>query len=478
MARAERERTGNATSNAGPNAGPEPRRRIPSVDALLRSEPGRRAIGTFGRPLVKHALSVTLEQVRQAAEEGALPPPDDEILARALALASGTASGLVRVINATGVVLHTGLGWAPLPERAAAAAARAGQGYVDLEVDRESGARGRRSTRAERLLSSMTGAEDALVVNNGAAALLLALASLARGKGVLVSRGELIEIGGEFRIPDIMAASGARLVEVGTTNRTRASDYRSALTDRTALILKVHPSNYRVVGFASTPSAKDLAAIARKADVPFVYDLGSGLLERVPGATADEPSAADALADGADLIVFSGDKLLGGPQAGIVLGRGELVERLRRHPIARAVRVDKMQVAALESVLAQHAHGRGSELPVWTMLREPPAHVRHRADELAVALDGELEGAHVIACESAVGGGALPGKGIPSFGVEIRAPEPNAMAARLRTGSPSVFCRVTERGVLLDLRTVSPEAMPDLVRAVRYALEGDDLPDD
>jgi L-seryl-tRNA(Ser) seleniumtransferase len=324
----------------------------------------------------------------------------------------------------------------------------------------------------------MTGAEDALVVNNGAAALLLALASLARGKGVLVSRGELIEIGGEFRIPDIMAASGARLVEVGTTNRTRASDYRSALTDRTALILKVHPSNYRVVGFASTPSAKDLAAIARKADVPFVYDLGSGLLERVPGATADEPSAADALADGADLIVFSGDKLLGGPQAGIVLGHGELVERLRRHPIARAVRVDKMQVAALESVLAQHAYGRGSELPVWTMLREPPAHVRHRADELAMALDGELEGAHVIACESAVGGGALPGTGIPSFGVEIRAPEPNAMAARLRTGSPSVFCRVTERGVLLDLRTVSPEAMPDLVRAVRYALEGDDLPDD
>jgi len=407
-----------------------------------------------------------------------MPPPDDEILARALALASGTASGLVRVINATGVVLHTGLGRAPLPERAAAAAARAGQGYVDLEVDRESGARGRRSTRAERLLTSMTGAEDALVVNNGAAALLLALASLARGKGVLVSRGELIEIGGEFRIPDILAASGARLVEVGTTNRTRASDYRSALTDKTALILKVHPSNYRVVGFASTPSAKDLAAIARKADVPFVYDLGSGLLERVPGATADEPSAADALADGADLIVFSGDKLLGGPQAGIVLGRAELVERLRRHPIARAVRVDKMQVAALESVLAQHAHGRGSELPVWTMLREPPAHVRHRADALAMALDGELEGAHVIACESAVGGGALPGTGIPSFGVEIRAPEPNAMAARLRTGSPSVFCRVTERGVLLDLRTVSPEAMPDLVRAVRYALEGDDLPDD
>ena len=474
MARAERERTGKAIGNAGP----EPRRRIPSVDALLRSEPGRRASGTFGRPLVKHALSVTLEHVREAAEGGTEPPPDDEIPARALGRASATAAGLVRVINATGVVLHTGLGRAPLPARAAAAAARAGQGYVDLEVDRGTGARERRSTRAERLLTSMTGAEDALVVNNGAAALLLALASLARGKGVVVSRGELIEIGGEFRIPDIMAASGARLVEVGTTNRTRASDYRSALSDKTALILKVHPSNYRVVGFASTPSAKDLAGIARRANVPFLYDLGSGLLERVSGPAAVEPSATDALADGADLIVFSGDKLLGGPQAGIVLGRGELIERLRRHPIARAVRVDKMQVAALESVLAQHARGQGSGLPVWTMLREQPTHVRRRADELAISLDGELEGAHVVACESAVGGGALPGTGIPSFGVEIRVPEPNAMAARLRTGSPSVFCRVTERGVLLDLRTVSPEAMPDLVRAVRYALEGDDLPDD
>jgi L-seryl-tRNA(Ser) seleniumtransferase len=474
MARAQRERTGIAIGSTGS----EPRRRIPSVDALLRSEPGRHASGTFGRPLVKYALSVTLEQVREAAQRGTQPPPDDEILARALGLASATAAGLVRVINATGVVLHTGLGRAPLPARAAAAAARAGQGYVDLEVDRGTGARERRSTRAERLLTSMTGAEDGLVVNNGAAALLLALASLARGKGVLVSRGELIEIGGEFRIPDIMAASGARLVEVGTTNRTRASDYRSALSDKTALILKVHPSNYRVVGFASTPSAKDLAGIARRAKVPFLYDLGSGLLERVPGVAVGEPSATDALADGADLIVFSGDKLLGGPQAGIVLGRSELIERLRRHPIARAVRIDKMQVAALEAVLAQYAHGLGSGLPVWTMLREPPTHVRRRADELAMALDGELEGAHVIACESAVGGGALPGTGIPSFGVEIRVPQPNAMAARLRTGSPSVFCRVTERGVLLDLRTVPPDAMPDLVRAVRYALEGDDLPDD
>jgi L-seryl-tRNA(Ser) seleniumtransferase len=470
MARAERVRS--------LDRGPEPRRRIPSVDSLLRSEPGRRATDTFGRPLVKHALTVTLDRVRQAAERGEPLPEEDELTARALALVSATASGLTRVINATGVVLHTGLGRAPLPERAAGAAFRAAQGYVDLEIDRDSGARGRRSSRAERWLSSLTGAEDALVVNNGAAALLLALAALARGKGVLVSRGELIEIGGEFRIPDIMAASGARLVEVGTTNRTRISDYRSAISDKTAAILKVHPSNYRVVGFTAAPSARDLAAVARRANVPFVYDLGSGLLHPGTGVLAKEPSAVGALAEGADVIVFSGDKLLGGPQAGIVLGRTDPVQRLRRHPIARAVRVDEMQVGALEAVLAQYARGKETDIPVWRMLREPASEVRRRAEQLAIALDGELEGAHVIACESAVGGGSLPGTGIPSFGVEVRAPYPDAMAARLRTGSPSVFCRITDRGVLLDLRTVSSNEMHDLVRAVRYALEGDDLPDD
>lgn len=448
------------------------------MDALLRSEPGRRASDVFGRPLVKHALSMTLEQIRESAGRGAEPPDSDAILAGALALASSTATGLVRVINATGVVLHTGLGRAPLPERAAAAAARAAQGYVDLEIDRETGKRARRTIRAERLLTSITGAEDAFIVNNGAAALLLVLASLARGRGVLVSRGELIEIGGGFRIPDIMAASGAKLIEVGTTNRTRASDYRAALSGKTSLILKVHPSNYRVVGFTSTASAKQLAVIARKADLPFVYDLGSGLLERGTGAMTDEPSAGAALADGADLVLFSGDKLLGGPQAGIVLGRPEIVDRLRRHPIARAVRVDKMQVAALEAVLAQYARGGAADLSVWGMLHDPAARVRHRAEALAIALDGELEGAHVIACESAVGGGAIPETGIASFGVEVRVPDPDAMAARLRTGSPAVFCRITERGVLLDMRTVAEDDVHDLVRAVRYALEGDDLADE
>jgi L-seryl-tRNA(Ser) seleniumtransferase len=456
----------------------EPRRRIPSVDALLRSDPGRRSSATFGRAVVKRALAKTLDEVRAAAARGTQPPSDDEILARAIAVAAAASNGLTRVINATGVVLHTGLGRAPLSPEAANAAVRASTGYSDLEIDRETGSRGRRSSRAELLLTALTGAEDALVVNNGAAGVLLALAALARGKQVLVSRGELIEIGGEFRIPDIMAASGARLVEVGTTNRTRVSDFRAAMTDKTALILKVHPSNYRVVGFTAEPSAAELATLAHKAGVPFVYDLGSGLLEHVASVPADEPTATGALAEGADLVVFSGDKLLGGPQAGLVLGRGDLVSRLRRHPIARALRVDKMQVAALERVLAAHATDRRAELPTWRMLREGADAVRHRADRLATALDGELADAHVTACESAVGGGSLPGYAMPSFGVEMRTADPTATSARLRAGSPPVFCRVTERGVLFDLRTVSDDELPDLARAIQYAREGDELADE
>jgi L-seryl-tRNA(Ser) seleniumtransferase len=376
------------------------------------------------------------------------------------------------------VVLHTGLGRAPLPERAAKAALRAAVTYTDLEVDRLTGKRGKRSTRAETLLTALTGAGAALVVNNGAAGLLLAFAALARRKEVLVSRGELIEIGGEFRIPDILAASGATLVEVGTTNRTRLTDYRAALGPKTAVVLKVHPSNYRVVGFTAAPAAASLGALARKAGVPFVFDLGSGLLERYPGVPEDEPSAAEALRDGADLVVFSGDKLLGGPQAGIVLGRADLIERLRRHPIARAVRVDKVQVAALEAVLALYARGEQDALPVWRMLREPAESVKQRAERLAEALDGELEGAHVVASKAAVGGGSMPGYAVPSWAVELRVPDPVAFAARLRTGRPSVFCRTGDRGVLFDLRTVREAELPDLVRAIQYALEGDELPDD
>ncbi|MFL5737992.1 MAG: L-seryl-tRNA(Sec) selenium transferase [Actinomycetota bacterium] len=451
------------------------RRRIPSVDTLLRSPAGARIAEAVGRPILKQSLASVLFDVRADAAAGVAPPEDDVILARAAQLSSSIVTGLTPSINATGVILHTGLGRAPLPARAAKAAAKAARSYSDLEIDRARGLRGKRTTRAEALLTAITGAEAAFVVNNNAAALLLMLAAIARRKDVLVSRGELIEIGGEFRLPDIMAASGAKLVEVGTTNRTRIGDYRSALTEKTGAILKVHPSNYRVVGFSATPTTKVLADLARPRDVPLLFDLGSGLLRKTPGFPDDEPSVRDALADGADLACFSGDKLLGGPQAGIVVGRADLVERLRKHPLARALRVDKMQVAALEAVLRDHEMGRETELPVHRMLHESDAVVRDRAQTLEEALDGELEGAHLRHSEAVVGGGSMPGHSLPSWSVFLDIADPPEFAARLRTGAVPVFCRVEETTVSFDLRTVADEELPHLARAITYALEGDPL---
>jgi len=447
--------------------GKETLRRIPSVDALLRSAPGRRAAERFGRPLLKWAVQRVLDAARADAARGIAPAEDDILMARSAGLAARTAFGLSPVINATGVILHTGLGRAPLPREAVRAATKAARGYADLEVDRETGKRGKRTTRAEALLAAITGAEAAFVVNNNAAALLLALTALARRREVLVSRGELIEIGGEFRLPDIMAASGAKLVEVGTTNRTRLADYRAALSPKTGLILKVHPSNYRVVGFAESPAAKDLAALAARAEVPFLYDLGSGLLHPLQGVPLDEPAATTALAEGADLVSFSGDKLLGGPQAGILLGKPALVERLRRHPMARALRVDKMQVAALEAVLRAYANDRWAELPVWRMFRTPATDLRRRARTVAAALDAPAE---VRRSEAVAGGGSLPGYGVPSWAVALPVDRPEILAARLRQGRPPVFCRVEEGALLFDLRTVDAADDDELARAVRYTL--------
>lgn len=435
------------------------------MDALLRSPPGRRASERFGRDVMRAAIRDVLSEVRASVRRGANPPEEETILARASGLAARSTYGLTPVINATGVVLHTNLGRAPLPPEAVRAVVATAGGYADLEVDRETGRRGKRTTRAEFLLTAITGAEDALVVNNNAAALLLALATLARRKEVLVSRGELIEIGGEFRLPEIMAASGAKLVEVGATNRTHLADYRRGLSDRTAMILKVHPSNYRVVGFSASPEPSRLAALARKAGVPLLHDIGSGLLRPVAGVPGEEPAAADALRD-ADLVCFSGDKLLGGPQAGILLGSAALMERLRRHPIARAVRVDKMTVAALEAVLSIHASGRYRDLPVWRELTSSQASVRRRAQALAVSVDGS----QTSRSESVAGGGALPGYGIPSTVVRLEVAHPDRAAARLRLGNPSVFCRVEEGELVFDLRTVNPDDDDRLARAIGYAL--------
>ncbi len=459
-------------------AGNDARRKVPSVDAVLRSTPGQRASRVVGRAVLKRTLTTELDAVRAAAAGGEEPPIADEILALAVATAARATNGQTRVINATGVIIHTNLGRAPLAEPAVRAVTRAAASYTDLEVNRSSGARGSRGARAELILAALTGAEAALVVNNCAAALVLTLAALAKGKKVLVSRGELIEIGGEFRIPDIMRASGARLVEVGTTNRTRAADFRNGLDGATAAILQVHPSNYRVVGFTAAATTAQLAQIASKAGVPLIFDVGSGLLDAERGFPGEEPTVHQALDDGADLVTFSGDKLLGGPQAGCIVGGAHLIARLRTHPLARAMRVDKLQAAALEATLTMYATGAHGDIPVHRMIHTTIETLAKRSHLLAETIGGDLEGAHVVRCESVVGGGSVPGQAIASWGVRVRCPDPAAFAARLRTGSPSVFCRMNDDHVLLDVRTITDAQVPLVARAVWYALEGDDLDDE
>ncbi|HEY6054069.1 MAG TPA: L-seryl-tRNA(Sec) selenium transferase, partial [Gaiellaceae bacterium] len=370
-------------------------------------------------------------------------------------LAGARRPSLRRVLNATGVVVHTNLGRAPLPEAALERVREVGAGYSNLEYDLDAGRRGSRQVHAADVLRRLTGAEAALVVNNNAAAVMLALAALAEGREVLVSRGELIEIGDGFRIPDVLARSGARLHEVGTTNRTRAADYERAIGPDTALLLRVHQSNFRVVGFTELPSLAEVAAVARAAGLPLVDDLGSGAF----AAFEDEPSARDSLAAGADLVCFSGDKLLGGPQAGIVVGRADLVERLKRHPLQRALRADKLTLAALEGTLALYLDPERAarEVPVLRMLREPAEAVWARAERLAALVGGEVE-----ETVGRVGGGALPLAELPSFACAVE----EELAAPLRAGEPPVVGVVRDGRLLLDCRTLADGELDEVAAAV------------
>ncbi|HET9437421.1 MAG TPA: L-seryl-tRNA(Sec) selenium transferase, partial [Gaiellaceae bacterium] len=395
-------------------------RDLPSVDALVRDErlagvPHERAVA---------AARVVLDRAR--ARIGAGDEPEPLVEAVLAELSAERRHSLRRVLNATGVLVHTNLGRAPLSAAALERVAQVGAGYSNLEYSLERGERGSRQDHLSGLLGRLTGAEAALVVNNNAAAVLLALAALAEGREVVVSRGELIEIGDGFRIPDVLARSGARLAEVGTTNRTRAEDYERAVGPDTALLLRVHQSNFRVVGFSERPRLGELAEIARRHELPLVDDLGSGAL----AAIGDEPTPAESLRAGADLVCFSGDKLLGGPQAGIVVGRRELVEHLRRHPLQRALRADKLTLAALEGtlVLALDPSTR-DEVPILRMLHEPVDAVRARAERLAELVGGEVE--ETVA---RVGGGALPLAELPSAACAVEEP----LAERLRLGDPPV----------------------------------------
>jgi L-seryl-tRNA(Ser) seleniumtransferase len=427
---------------------PRSLRDLPSVDKLLADE--RLAAEPHELALVaaRAVLDGARDEIRAGRTPGSLVEAVLEELSRA------RRPSLRRVLNATGVLVHTNLGRAPLAEAALARVAEVGSGYSNLEYDVEGGARGSRQDHLAPLLERLTGAEAALVVNNNAAAVLLALAALAEGREVIVSRGELIEIGDGFRIPDVLARSGAKLVEVGTTNRTRAADYERAIGPDTAVLLRVHQSNFRVVGFSEQPRLAELAEIALEHDLPLVDDLGSGALVPV----GDEPTPAESLRAGADLVCFSGDKLLGGPQAGIVVGRADLVERLRRHPLQRALRADKLTLAALEGTLALALDPETRrEIPVLRMLHEPVEAVRARAERLAALVGGEVE--ETVA---RVGGGALPLAELPSAACAVE----EELAEPLRLGSPPVIAVVRDGRTLLDCRTLTDAELEEVAAAV------------
>jgi L-seryl-tRNA(Ser) seleniumtransferase len=417
----------------------------------------------------------------------------DELTAELIGrLGALTAPAIAHVVNATGVIIHTNLGRAPWAALAIEAATLAARDYLLLELDPSTGRRGARVRVAEEHIVALTGADDALVVNNNAAAVALAVGLVGRGGGIAVSRGELVEIGGGVRIPEILRRAGARLVEVGTTNRTRVADFAEPLaTGRVRAILRVHPSNFRQSGFTERPDARRLGALAHEHGALVIDDLGSGaLLDTAAFGLAHEPLPSEALADGADLVTFSGDKLLGGPQAGLIVGRPDLVARLRKDPLARAMRPDKVTLAALAATLGLYRAGRATaEIPVWRMIATPTAELRVRAEGLVEALgfaSGDA-GATVVEVESTVGGGSLPGETLPSVGVRLgvraagrgagRRISADRVAAALRAGEPPVIARIVDGAVVLDMRTVDPREDALLVQAIRAALRTTSGPD-
>ena len=438
-------------------------RDLPGIDELLRAAPA--LVSEHGREAVVRALRQAVDEARQAVRAGAPVPSEAALITSAAALLAQAARPTLRpAINATGVILHTNLGRAPLSAEALAALVAVGEGYSTLEYDLDAGTRGKRDQHAERLLTEVTGAEAGMVVNNNAAGVLLALTALAQGHEAIISRGQLVEIGGSFRVPDVMAQSGAVMVEVGTTNRTRLSDYADAITERTACIVRAHASNFRVIGFTEAVPLTDLAALAHQHGLLLLDDLGSGaLLDTAQFGLSHEPMPQESLAAGADLVLFSGDKLLGGPQAGIIIGRADLIQTLKRHPLARAIRADKLALAALVATLTHYARGEALEkIPVWRMISLSPEAIRARAEAWAAAVPGE-----VVPAESTVGGGSLPGDTLPTWAFAPRVAQPNAAAARLRAADPPVIARVADDRLLLDPRTVLPEQDALVIAALK-----------
>ncbi len=432
-------------------------RSLPSVEQLMQMPRAADLTDSYGRPLTLQAVRVSLDEVRAAIKSGAGSLPERAaLIARAESLlAEWTRPSLHPVINATGVILHTNLGRAPLSKAALAAMDSVSRGYSNLEYDLEKGRRGSRLIHAEAVLQKLTGAESALVVNNNASAVLLVLSALAGKKRVVIPRSQLVEIGGGFRVPDVMKQSGAKLVEVGTTNRVHLSDFEEALAEPTALVLRAHRSNFKIVGFTEEPEFKDIVELAHKFNVPVMDDLGSGaLLDTAEYGLAHEPTVQESLAAGADLVCFSGDKLLGGPQAGIVVGRADLMARLKKHPLARALRAGKTCLAGITATLLHYLMDEAlREIPVWRMI----SMTREQAKVRAEAWAKELGQGEVVESKSTVGGGSLPEESLPTFVLSLKVKSPDRFLAKLRAQNPPVIARTENDRVLLDPRTVLPE---------------------
>jgi L-seryl-tRNA(Ser) seleniumtransferase len=446
-------------------------RDLPSVEELLQQSTVRAWITEFGRILTVEALRLTLDQARIEFSQLNRVPNRELLLDHAReALQIWTAPSLRPVINATGVILHTNLGRAPLSKSAILAIQDVSIGYSNLEYDLDNGKRGSRLVHSESLLKLLTHAEAALVVNNNAAAVLLALSALAYRRRVIISRTQLVEIGGGFRIPDVLQQSGARLHEIGTTNRVHLADYASAIDETSpALILHAHRSNFRITGFTSEPTLLELAEISHKAGIPLVDDLGSGaLLDTSAFGLEHEPTVYESLSAGADLVCFSGDKLLGGPQAGIIVGKENLIAKLRKHPLARAVRADKLCLASLSATLLHYLKGEAlQEIPIWQMISVPPDILQKRVNTWS----SRLELGEVIPSQSTVGGGSLPEETLPTYVLALSVRSPNRFMAHLRQFQPPVISRLEADKVILDPRTVLEEQDDDLLAAIRLSLD-------
>ena len=445
-------------------------RQLPSIDKLLRMPIVVELIADYGRFLTLEALRITIDEQRTAVLNGVATVPKDATLIQTArdCLEAWFTPTLRPVINATGVIVHTNLGRAPLSDAAIEAVTAVAQGYSTLEFNLETGKRGSRALHAEQLLTQLTSTEAALTVNNNAAAVLLMLSALCQGKEVIISRSQLVEIGGGFRVPDVMAQSGAKLVEVGTTNRTHLRDYENAITENTAAIMVAHHSNFKIVGFTTEPELAELAELAHAHNIALLYDQGSGaLFDTSEFGLAPEPTVLDGLQAGCDIVAFSGDKLLGGPQAGILCGNAAMMAVIKKHPLARAVRADKMALAALSATLTLYLKEQAlTQIPVWHMISRTHADITEEADTWVAQLQAQGISAQTIAGESTVGGGSLPGTSMPTQLVAISHPDVEAVAARLRENDPPVIGRIQDGRFLMDPRTVLPRQREALLEAV------------